>query len=227
MSDHRPFKRDLYEQFARVGKALASPARLELLDLLAQAERPVEDLARAADLTVANASQHLQVLRQARLVDVRRDGNLRHYRLAGPEAFRVWQSLRDFGESCVAEVGQLVRTYLQERENLEAITLEELQARLGDVLILDVRPEIEYEAGHIPGARSVPVEQLETLLPDLPQDTTIVAYCRGPYCVYSDEAVSLLREKGYDARRLVAGLPDWKAAGLPVDGGAAHRLERA
>lgn len=219
MSDHRPFKRDLYEQFARVGKALASPARLELLDLLAQAERPVEDLARAADLTVANASQHLQVLRQARLVDVRPEGNMRYYRLAGPEAFRVWQSLRDFGESRVAEVGQLVRTYLQEREDLEAISLEELRARLNEVVVLDVRPEIEFDAGHIPGARSVPVEQLQARLQELPQDTTIVAYCRGPYCVYSDEAVSLLRNRGYAARRLVAGLPDWRAAGLPVDGG--------
>ncbi len=218
MSDHRPFKRDLYEQFARVGKALASPARLELLDLLAQSERPVEDLARAADLSVANASQHLKVLRQARLVDVRREGTFAYYRLSGPEAFRVWQGLRDFGEACVAEVGQLVRTYLHERENLEAITLDELRARLEDVVILDVRPEVEFDAGHIPGARSVPVEQLEALLPDLPQDVTIVAYCRGPYCVYSDEAVTLLRQQGFDARRLVVGLPDWQAAGLPVEG---------
>lgn len=219
MSDHRLFKRDLYEQFARVGKALASPARLELLDLLAQSERSVEDLAREADLTVANASQHLQVLRQARLVDVRRDGNLRYYRLAGPEAFRVWQSLRDFGESCVAEVGQLVRTYLQEREDLEAISLEELRARLADVVVLDVRPEVEFRAGHIPGARSLPVEQLHARLQDLPQDTVIVAYCRGPYCVYSDEAVQVLRDQGFDARRLAVGLPDWEAAGLPVEGG--------
>lgn len=218
MSDHRPFKRDLYEQFARVGKALASPARLELLDLLAQSERPVEDLARAADLSVANASQHLKVLRQARLVDVRREGTFAYYRLSGPEAFGVWQGLRDFGEACVAEVAQLVRTYLHERENLEAITLDELRARLEDVVVLDVRPEVEFDAGHIPGARSAPVEQLEALLPDLPRDVTIVAYCRGPYCVYSDEAVTLLRQQGFDARRLVVGLPDWQAAGLPVEG---------
>ncbi|AFZ69714.1 ArsR/SmtB family transcription factor [Deinococcus peraridilitoris] len=217
MSDHRPFKRDLYEQFAQVGKALASPARLELLDLLAQSERTVEELAREAGLSVANASQHLQVLRQARLVDVRREGTFAHYRLAGREAFQVWQSLRNFGDARVAEIRQVVRTYLSQRDTLEAVTIDELRERLDDVVILDVRPETEFQAGHIPGARSVPVEQLEDVLPELPREGVIVAYCRGPYCVYSDEAVNLLRQRGFDARRLDVGLPDWRAAGLPVE----------
>lgn len=217
MSDHRPFKRDLYEQFARVGKALASAARLELLDLLAQGERSVEDLAREASLSVANASQHLQVLRSARLVEVRREKNFVFYRLAGPEAYEVWKALRDFADARVAEVGQVVRTYLSERDSLEAITMEELHARLDDVVLLDVRPEVEYRAGHLPGARSVPIEQLETTLPALPRDRTIVAYCRGPYCVYSDEAVHRLQQQGFHARRLTVGLPDWRAAGLPVE----------
>ncbi len=216
MTDHRPFKRALYEQFAQVGKALASPARLELLDLLAQAERSVEDLAREAGLTTANASQHLQVLRQARLVDVRREGTFAFYRLAGLEAFRVWQSLRDFGDTRMAEVRQIVQTYLQERDDLETITLDELSARLEDVVLLDVRPVGEFQAGHIPGARSMPIEDLENMWHDLPQGASIVAYCRGPYCLYSDEAVKVLRARGFDARRLVVGLPDWRAAGLPV-----------
>lgn len=215
---HRAFKEQIYAQFARLGKALANPHRIELVDLLAQGERTVEDLAREAGLSVANASQHLQVLRGAGLVEVRRDGLYAHYRLADESVFRAWQALRELGEARLAEIDRVVRQFLGERDNLKAIGAEELRARLADdsVVVLDVRPAEEYRAGHIPGARSVPVDELELTLRELPQDREIVAYCRGPYCVFSDEAVALLREYGYRARRLAVGLPDWRAAGLPV-----------
>jgi rhodanese-related sulfurtransferase/DNA-binding transcriptional ArsR family regulator len=215
---HRAFKEQLYAQFARLGKALANPHRLELVDLLAQGERTVEELAREAGLSVANASQHLQTLRGAGLVEVRREGLYAHYRLADERVFRVWQALRELGEARLAELDRVVAHFLGGRDDLEAIDMQELRARLEDdaVIVLDVRPAEEYRAGHIPGARSVPVAELEQVLRDLPPDREIVAYCRGPYCVFSDEAVALLRERGYRARRLTAGLPDWRAAGLPV-----------
>ncbi len=215
---HRAFKEQLYAQFARLGKALANQHRLELVDLLAQGERTVEDLAREAGLSVANASQHLQVLRGAGLVEVRREGLYAHYRLADERVFRVWQALRELGQARLAELDRVVQQFLGARDDLEAIDAEELRARLADdaVIVLDVRPTEEYRAGHIPGARSVPVGELEHALRELPRDREIVAYCRGPYCVFSDEAVVLLRERGYRARRLTVGLPDWRAAGLPV-----------
>lgn len=215
---HRAFKEQLYAQFARLGKALANPHRLELIDLLAQSERTVEDLAREAGLSVANASQHLQTLRGAGLVEVRREGLYAFYRLADERVFRVWQALRELGEARLAELDRVVAHFLGARDDLEAIDMQELRARLEDdsVVVLDVRPAEEYRAGHIPGARSVPVAELEQVLRDLPQDREIVAYCRGPYCVFSDEAVALLHERGYRARRLTTGLPDWRAAGLPV-----------
>jgi rhodanese-related sulfurtransferase/DNA-binding transcriptional ArsR family regulator len=215
---HRAFKEQLYAQFARLGRALANPHRLELVDLLAQGERTVEDLAREAGLSVANASQHLQTLRGAGLVEVRREGLYAHYRLADERVYRVWQALRELGEARLAELDRVVAHFLGARDDLEAIDMEELRARLADdaVIVLDVRPAEEYRAGHIPGARSVPIADLEQVLRDLPRDREIVAYCRGPYCVFSDEAVALLRERGYSARRLTSGLPDWRAAGLPV-----------
>jgi DNA-binding transcriptional ArsR family regulator len=200
MNDHRAFKANLYEQFAIIGKALASPVRLELLDLLGQAERSVEDLAGEANLSIANASQHLQVLRQAWLVEVRREGKFSYYRLAGKEAFKISQSIRDFAAAKVAEVQRLAEQYLNSGDELEAISIVELRRRLatGDVVLIDVRPELEYRAGHIPGA-------------------LIVAYCRGPFCLFSHEAVLKLRKKGFQARRLRLGLPDWRFAGLPVE----------
>jgi rhodanese-related sulfurtransferase len=215
---HRAFKEQLYAQFARLGKALANPHRLELVDLLAQGERTVEDLAREAALPVANTSQHLQVLRGAGLVEVRREGLYAYYRLADERVFRAWQALRELGEARLAELDRVVAHFLGGRDELEAVGMRELRARLEDdsVVVLDVRPAAEYRAGHIPGARSVPIAELEQALRDLPLDREIVAYCRGPYCVFSDEAVALLRERGYRARRLIAGLPDWRAAGLPV-----------
>jgi rhodanese-related sulfurtransferase len=218
-ADHREFKDHLFEQFARVGKALASPKRLEIVDLLAQGERTVEEIARETAMSVASASQHLQALKAARMVEARREGLYMHYRLADEDVFRTWQALRGLAESRLSEVDVVVETYLKDREALEAVDATELMERLSDesVIVLDVRPEEEYRAGHIPGAISVPVDALEAALQTLPRDREIVAYCRGPYCVFSDEAVALLRSRGYRAYRLRQGLPDWRAAGMPVE----------
>jgi rhodanese-related sulfurtransferase len=217
---HREFKDRLFEQFARIGKALASPKRLEIVDLLAQGERTVEELARETAMSVASASQHLQVLKAARMVEARRDGLYAHYRLADEDVFRTWQTVRALAESRLSEVDGVVAAYLEDRDALEAVDATQLMERLttGSVVVLDVRPEEEYRAGHIPGALSVPVHTLEAALQTLPRDREIVAYCRGPYCVFSDEAVALLRSRGYQARRLRQGLPDWRAAGMPVEG---------
>jgi rhodanese-related sulfurtransferase/DNA-binding transcriptional ArsR family regulator len=215
---HRVFKDALYDQFARVGKAVANPHRLELLDLLAQGERRVEELAREANLSIANASQHLQALRRARLVEVRRQGTSIYYRLGDERVFRLWQAIRDLGQARLAEVDALVRTYLDDRDQFEAVDAAVLQQLLndGDVVVLDVRPVAEYLAGHIPGAQSIPIDELAARLQELPTNRAIVAYCRGPYCVFADEAVALLRDRGYCASRLAEGFPDWRAAGLPV-----------
>jgi rhodanese-related sulfurtransferase/DNA-binding transcriptional ArsR family regulator len=218
---HREFKDRLFEQFARVGKALASPKRLEIVDLLAQGERTVEEIARETDMSVASASQHLQALKGARMVEARREGLYAHYRLADEDVFRTWQAVRALGESRLAEVDRVVETYLEDRDALEAVDVMELMERLSDgsVVVLDVRPEEEYRAGHIPGAHSVPVEKLEAYLEKIPKNREVVAYCRGPYCVFSDEAVALLSSRGYRAMRLAEGLPDWRAAGMPVESG--------
>jgi rhodanese-related sulfurtransferase/predicted transcriptional regulator len=217
---HREFKDRLFEQFARVGKALSSPKRLEIVDLLAQGERTVEEIARETAMSVASASQHLQALKGARMVEARREGLYAHYRLADEDVFRTWQAVRALAESRLSEVDRVVETYLEDRDALEAVDATELMERLNDgsVVVLDVRPEEEYRAGHIPGALSLPVHNLEVALQTLPRDREIVAYCRGPYCVFSDEAVALLRSHGYPARRLRQGLPDWRAAGMPVEG---------
>ncbi|MDI3339356.1 MAG: metalloregulator ArsR/SmtB family transcription factor [Sphaerobacter sp.] len=216
---HRAFKDRLYSEFATIAKALANPHRLELLDLLAQGARSVEDLAREADLTLANASAHLQVLRRARLVEREKRGLNVVYRLADPAVFTLWRTLRDVGTARLAEIDRLVATYISERQSLEAIDRDELQRRLvaGSVQVIDVRPALEYRQGHIAGARSIPVTELARRLAELPRDREIVAYCRGPYCVYADEAVSLLRRHGFRARRLRDGFPEWRAAGYPVE----------
>jgi rhodanese-related sulfurtransferase len=216
---HREFKDRLFEQFARIGKALASPKRLEILDLLAQGERTVEEIASETAMPVANASQHLQALKGARMVESRREGLYAYYRLADEGVFRTWQAVRALGETHLAEVDRVVETYLDDRGALEAVEASELIERLGDgsVIILDVRPEEEYRAGHIPGARSVPVDDLEAALQTLPKDKEIVAYCRGPYCVFSDEVVLALSARGYEASRLTEGFPEWRAAGYPVE----------
>jgi rhodanese-related sulfurtransferase len=217
---HRELKDRLFEQFARIGKALASPKRLEIVDLLAQGERTVEEIARETAMSVASASQHLQALKGARMVEARREGLYMHYRLADEDVFRTWQGVRALAASRLSEVDVVVETYLKDREALEAVDATELMERLSNesVVVLDVRPEEEYRAGHIPGSLSVPVDTLEAVLQTLPRDREIVAYCRGPYCVFSDEAVALLRSRGYRASRLRQGLPDWRAAGMPVEG---------
>ncbi len=218
-AEHREFKDRIFEQFARIGKALSHPKRLEILDILAQGERVVEEIARETAMPVANASQHLQVLRGARMVEVRREGLYAHYRLADEGVFRAWRAMRDLGEARLAEVDWVVETYLKDRGAMEAVDALGLMERLTDesVVVLDVRPEVEYRAGHVPGALSVPVSSLEAALQVLPKDKEIVAYCRGPYCVFSDEAVALLKARGYRASRLTEGFPEWRAAGLPVE----------
>jgi rhodanese-related sulfurtransferase/DNA-binding transcriptional ArsR family regulator len=215
----RAAKQALFDEFARVGKALASGRRIELLDVLANGERTVEGLARQSGLSVANASQHLQVLRQAGLVATRRDGTSIHYRLAAPEVFELWRALRTLAATRLAEVERLAAAYLGARDALEPITHQELARRLeeGDELVvLDVRPAEEHAAGHLPSAVSIPVAELRRRLAELPRDREIVAYCRGPFCAFAHEAIAVLTDAGLTARRLEDGLPEWAAAGLPV-----------
>ncbi len=218
---HRAFKDRLYGQFARIGKALSSPHRLEILELLAQGERTVDSLATEIGLSLANASQHLQALRQAALVDSRKDGLFVYYRLAGPEVFELSRVLRTVAEGRLAEFERLVREHFGDRADAEAVPMAELlkRARSKQVVILDTRPASEYVAGHIPGAISVPVDDLKKRLQQLTKGKEYVAYCRGPYCVYADRAVELLRAHGRRARRLLDGFPEWRAAGLPVASG--------
>src|ERR1051326_9034638 len=215
---HRPFKDRLYAEFATIGKALASAHRLELLDLLGQGERSVDQLAQELGQSLANTSAHLRVLRQARLVESDKRGLNVVYRLGAPEVFELWRRLRDLGTARLAEVDRLVETYLTDRASLAAVDLAELTRLLanGDVTLLDVRPALEYQQGHIPDARSMPVEELAHRLEELPRNREIVAYCRGPYCVFSDEAAQLLQIHHFQVRRFEAGFPEWRAAGLPV-----------
>jgi rhodanese-related sulfurtransferase/DNA-binding transcriptional ArsR family regulator len=214
----REAKDRLYEQFARTAKAVASPKRIELLELLAQGEHTVEVLANATGMGVTNTSAHLQVLRHARLVETRKQGTRVHYRLAGDEVAAFVASLRDLARARLAEVDRVVQDYFVARDALEPISRAELveRASRGEVVILDVRPAEEFAAGHIPGALSVPLDQLDAALSRLPRRARIVAYCRGPYCAFAHEAVALLREEGFTARRLEDGLPEWQAAGLAV-----------
>jgi rhodanese-related sulfurtransferase len=215
-----PSKMLFYEQFARIGKALAAPGRVELLDLLCQGERSVEALAHASGMTVTNTSQHLQVLRAAALVEVRKDGTKVIYRIAGEDVCRFFLALGELAHARLAEVDQLVRRYL-DGDSLQPVTRRELLERveLGDVLVLDVRPAVEYAAGHIPGAVSIPLDELEARLGELPASTEIVAYCRGAYCLLAASALELLGEHGFRSRRLQEGLPGWRLAGLPIASG--------
>jgi rhodanese-related sulfurtransferase len=212
----------LYDAFARTAKALASPKRIELLELLAQGERTVDSLAQAASMGVTNTSAHLQVLARSGLVDARKDGTKVYYRVAGNEVPAFVVALRDLARGRRAEVDQIVRDYFVARDALEPVGSGELIGRMesGEVILLDVRPVEEYLAGHIPGALSVPLDQLEEALSGLAKSSEIVAYCRGPYCVLAPQAVERLRAKGFRARRLEEGLPEWRLAGLPVAVGA-------
>lgn len=210
--ESRPAKNALFEAIAMMGKAFASPVRLELLDMLAQAPRTVDDLARVSGQSTANVSQHLQALHTSGLVSREREGTRVRYALAGDEALRVWLTLREVSAARLAEVERAAREYLG--EEVEAIGRDELVERMarGDVVLVDVRPEEEYAAGHIEGARSVPIDELERRLADLPADQEIVAYCRGPFCAYAHQAVRELRAAGRDARRLEEGWPEWRLA---------------
>jgi rhodanese-related sulfurtransferase/DNA-binding transcriptional ArsR family regulator len=218
---HREFKDRLYGQFARIGKALSSPHRLEILELLAQSERTVDSLATDIGLSLANASQHLQALRQAALVESRKDGLFVYYRLASAEVFELSRVVRTVAEGRLAELERLVREHFGDRDEAELVTMAELlkRARSRHVVILDTRPASEYAAGHIPGAISVPFDDLKQRLRRLTKGKEYVAYCRGPYCVYADRAVAMLRARGRRARRLRDGVPEWRAAGLPVASG--------
>lgn len=214
----REAKDRLYEQFARAAKAVASPKRIELLELLAQGEHTVETLAQATGMGVTNTSAHLQVLRQARVVDTRKEATKVYYRLAGEEVATFIVALRDLARSRLAEVDEVVRDYFMSRDALEPVSRAELveRANEGKVVILDVRPREEFAQGHIPGALSVPLGELDATLARLPRRAQIVAYCRGPYCVLAPQAVERLRVKGFKARRLADGMPEWRLAGLPV-----------
>ena len=208
----RPEKNALFEAIALMGKAFASPRRLELLDLLAQAPRTVEELARASEQSTANTSQHLQALHVAGMVSRAREGTKVRYSIAGDDALALWLALRDASVTQLAEVERAAREYLG--QDVEAIGREELLARLdrGDVVLVDVRPSEEFDAGHIEGARSIPLEELQARLAELPADREIVAYCRGPFCGYAPEAVRRLRAAGRTARRLEQGWPEWRLA---------------
>jgi rhodanese-related sulfurtransferase len=209
----------LFDAQASVAQALGSGRRAELVDVLAQGERSVEELAREISQSVANTSQHLQVLARAGLVRSHREGNRVFYRLASDRVGELWAAVREVAARHVAEVTVLADEYLGGRDEVEQLSAAELQERLerGDVVLLDVRPEVEFRAGHIAGARSAPLPSLPELAPSLPRRREVVAYCRGPYCVYADDAVRLLRDRGLKARRLDIGFPEWRRAGLPVE----------
>jgi rhodanese-related sulfurtransferase len=209
----------LFDAFASVAQALGSGRRAEIVDVLAQAERPVDEIANEISQSVANTSQHLHVLARAGLVRSRREGTHVFYRLASERVGDLWAAVRDVAVRHVAEVNQLADEYLGERDGVEHVSATELHERLarGEVVVLDVRPQPEYQAGHIPGAQSVPLDALASLAPKLPRRRQIVAYCRGPYCVYADDAVRLLQARGLKARRLDVGVPEWRRAGLPVE----------
>jgi rhodanese-related sulfurtransferase len=220
MSSGNP-KRDLYAQFAAVAKAIANEHRLELLELVAQGERGVEALAARSGLSVANASQHLQHLRRAGLVAARRQAKFVLYRLADDAVLTMLAAMHKVAERNVGEVERILRSYFHARDDLEPVSRTDLRRRMkqGLVTVLDVRPEDEFALGHLPGARNVPLSRLKRQLAKLDRDTEVVAYCRGPYSVLSFEVVAQLRKLGFKARRLQDGLPEWKAAGLPVETG--------
>lgn len=214
----RVAKDALFDAFADVAKALASGRRAEIVDVLAQGERSVEEIAGEIGQSVANTSHHLRAMARVGLVTTRRDGTRIFYALAGDRVFELWSALRDVAAEHVAGLERLARAYLGERDDLEQIDRDELASRLqrGEVMVLDVRPSAEYAAGHIAGARSLPVTELRRHLRALPSDAEVVAYCRGPYCVYADDAVRELNRKGFRARRLIDGFPEWRRAGLPI-----------
>jgi rhodanese-related sulfurtransferase/DNA-binding HxlR family transcriptional regulator len=223
----RAIKTELFDEFARAAQALASGRRVEIIDVLANGDRSVEELSRQVAMSVANTSRHLQILKEAGLVAATRNGTRVQYRLASPAVYQFWVALRSLAAERLPGVKGLVEAYLGSREGLEAISADELLARLraGEPLVVvDVRPTAEYQAAHVAGAVSIPLEELEQRLRELPRDREIVAYCRGPYCAFAPEAVRTLREHGYTARHLAEGLPEWSAAGRTVESAAKRRV---
>lgn len=215
----RDMKDGVYGQFARIGKAVSSPKRIELLELLCQGPRTVEALAQQVALTVANASQHLQILRSARLVETHKKGLFVEYRLADEAVLKFIHALRALADARLAEIGEITRAYLKARGALEPVSGQELMQRVrdGEVTVLDVRPAEEFRAGHIPGARSVPVSELKRRLAELPKNREVVAYCRGPHCVMAIEAVEILRKRGFRAQRMEQGVMEWRARGWRIE----------
>ena len=216
--EKRIFKDKIYSMLSNMIKAMANPHRLEIVDLLGQGEKSVEEIARETNMSIANASQHLQVLKTANLVEIRREGNFIHYRLSHEEIYKSWQNLRELGMERIAEMEKLIKDFREKRNTLEAVKIDELMNRLKlkNIVLLDVRPAVEYKNGHIPDAINIPIERLSAKLKKLPKNKEYIAYCRGPFCVFADEAVDILTKKGYKARRLVEGFPDWKFKGLPI-----------
>ena len=215
----RDFKDKIYNELAKITKALANPHRLEIIELLAQGDYPVEQISIQTSLSVANTSQHLQVLKTAQLVDVTRNGNFIHYRLANTNVFKAWKALRELGVERIASIEKLVKDFRQSKFKFESVTIARLIKKIesGKITIVDVRPEIEYLKGHIANSISIPIDELSQRLKELPKRNEIIAYCRGPFCVYADEAVALLTKSGYKAVRLEEGFPDWALMNLPVE----------
>jgi rhodanese-related sulfurtransferase/DNA-binding transcriptional ArsR family regulator len=215
----REFKDKVYSELARITKSMANPHRLEIIELLAQGEFSVEQIAEQTHLTIANASQHLQVLKMAQLVEINRQGNFIYYRLSNDNVFKAWKALRELGVERIESIEKVVKEFRQAKFDTQSVTIDELVEKIesGKVTILDVRPELEYKQGHIANAISIPVEELSRRLKELPKRGEIVAYCRGPFCVYADEAVTILAKAGYKALRLEEGFPDWKVQDLPIE----------
>ncbi|MDR8391889.1 metalloregulator ArsR/SmtB family transcription factor [Aliifodinibius sp. S!AR15-10] len=217
--EKRTFKNKVYQQLANIVKGMSNPHRLEILELLAQGRFSVAEIAEETDMSGANASQHLQVLKQAQLVSTQREGNHVYYELAGESVYKAWKSLRDLGIERVAEVERVLRQFRESRQSVETLSSSQLADKMKheQVTIIDVRPQKEFSAGHIAGALNIPVDQLSDKIDALPEDREIVAYCRGPFCVFADDAVELLSKKGFNAKRLDEGFPEWMLDELPVE----------
>jgi rhodanese-related sulfurtransferase/DNA-binding transcriptional ArsR family regulator len=217
--DKREFKDKVFSELAKISQALGNAKRLEIVDLLAQGEKTVDKIAASTGMSVANTSQHLQVLKAGNLVSIQRKGNFISYKLSCTDVAIIYTLLRDFGTSRIAEIDKVVKEFRAGKHNLDSVTVEELidKMSLENVVLLDVRPQDEFESGHISGALSIPIEQLAERLSEIPSDKTVVAYCRGPFCVFADEAVKLLHQHNFNVTRLEEGFPDWKMKGLPIE----------
>jgi len=215
----RQFKDKVYNELARITKSMANPHRMEIIELLAQGEFSVEQIADQTNLPIANASQHLQVLKNSQLVEINRQGNFIFYRLSNDNVFKAWKALRELGVERISSIEKVVKEFRKSKFDFETVTIDQVIKKLesGKVTLLDVRPESEYKQGHIANAISMPIEELSKRLKELPKRSEIIAYCRGPFCVYADEAVSILNKEGYKARRLEEGFPDWKVKELPIE----------